>query len=299
MKIKKATSIIDGFRKAADLIEKWSTPTKPAYCWFRGVNDRMLTLKPGAVWRTGYQEYEAMVSFVQEGVAFTNIGSIRSWDTYYLAQHYGMPTRLLDWTESFGAAMFFALDGVTHGNVPCVWVLQPEKINEQYLNWHGIMAPENLPELDAWLPGGIRKPDVKDSDGYRYDNLHTLSIYAKKSNHRIIAQQGAFTLHGRDDRSLCEMVANDFVKPETVLARIDFENIDIEKAKRHLETLGVRRSAIYPDIDNFVKQLGDYYWPKPGMASKASKKTAAAISRPLVKGASSISYPSSPPPRPR
>lgn len=271
--IRKASSIFDGFRKAVDLIEKWAEPDKPAFCWFRGVNDRNLKLKPGAIWRSKYNEFEAMVTFVQEGVAFANVGSIESWDTYYLAQHHGMPTRLLDWTESFSAAMFFALDNIKKRKVPCVWILQPERFNKQYLGWSGILAPENQPKLNAWLPSGNRKHTVEHDGEDCYDNKHTLAIYAKKSNHRIVAQQGAFTLHGRDRRPICEMVAKDFKKPDSVLARIDFEDLDLKEAKLHLERLGVKRSSIYPDIDNFVKQVGESYWPERRKNSKNTNKT--------------------------
>lgn len=262
MRIENATSVLEGFTKALEIIKDWSTARDPAYCWFRGVKDRKLGLEPGAVWRnkdTGYNELEAFVSFVQEGVAFADTKGIDSWETYYLAQHHGLPTRLLDWTESFMSAMFFALDGAERGKTPCVWILRPAEINGVSVKWKGIMAPENSEALKIWLPRAIGKRMTVSHEGYDYDNIHPISIYAKKSNRRITAQSGAFTLHGKDIRPLQEIILEDYPKPDKVLARIDFPRIKLKDFRLHLELLGVRRSAIYPDLDNLVRQLKDYY----------------------------------------
>lgn len=38
------------------------------------------------------------------------------WETLFEMQHYGVPTRLLDWSETFGIALFFAAhDNQSHG----------------------------------------------------------------------------------------------------------------------------------------------------------------------------------------
>ena len=54
--------------------------------------------------------------------------STNSWEVLSVLQHHGVPTRLLDWSESFSVALFFAL--VDEPRDPHVWVVNPFLLNK-------------------------------------------------------------------------------------------------------------------------------------------------------------------------
>jgi hypothetical protein len=257
----RCNSIPSALDKTMKFIPKWDKDD-PKLCWFRGVKDTNLSLRPGAYWRTDYTELEPLLSMVQEGVAYSDVGSLDQWDTYYLAQHHGIPTRLLDWTESFVAALFFAFDGWDGITTPCIWVLQPALLNEVFLDWKGIIAPSSTACTSAWLPKKIaqKEPIVAlDEEHCKYDNNWPLAIYPQKTNNRIVAQQGSFTVHGRKTEALDVLIAEAGGDPAKVVAKIELIDFNKEHVMSNLSLLGIRRSAIYPDFDNFVLQLKDYY----------------------------------------
>lgn len=74
-----------------------------------------------------------------------------NWEWLSLARHYGMPTRLLDWTENAAAALFFAVEQPNGGVDSSVWCSErpdeanitesPFEVNDIYLYRPPHIAP--------------------------------------------------------------------------------------------------------------------------------------------------------------
>src|ERR1700722_5488506 len=134
--------------------------------WFRGAGKSSYTLLPTlyrprkcrGAFDLGLLERQLMMRFRQRSMPFLTHSLADDWDMLFFMQHYGVPTRLLDWTENPFIGLYFAVMSspfsvkvkkgkpvFSFSSDAAVWVLNPVTWNTHALKYQkfdrGILTP--------------------------------------------------------------------------------------------------------------------------------------------------------------
>jgi len=158
----------------------------------------------------------------------------------FLMQHYGLPTRLLDWTESPLIATYFAVrDNDEHD--ACLWALGAEGLNADQYGQPELIHPT---KIKTWFDAAFLQAEST-SPGLK----RVLSVLTTETNVRMLQQQSAFTIHGT--ATPIEKLDNS----SQYLACFHIPAAAKRELWKALVNLGIRDSTLFPDLDHLAVDL--------------------------------------------
>jgi hypothetical protein len=160
-------------------------------------------------------------------------------------RHHGVATRMLDWSETFAVALYFAARDIAASATPCIWLLNPYSMNEATGFTRDLVAPRNLgwdeEGWEYWEYSELLLEGKMDFDG-------PVALYPMQKSARLHAQRGYFTIHGDDHRPL-EQIVPDHVRS------IRFARSVIPEAEEFLALASIDDFLLFPDLDGLRRSL--------------------------------------------
>jgi len=226
---------------------------------YRGLSDKTYTLKTSLIrlgGDFGKREPHLLRNFKKYSFR-SDILNNTDWDWLAVAQHHGLPTRLLDWTYSPFAALHFSTANIeSFHNDGVIWALRYESLI-QYL-------PQRLRhQLDSVGSNSFTTEMLSSV----YDNLQELSdeqedfvvpFEPPSLDSRIVNQYAIFTFMSNATSMLNEWLED---KPDLYFRIIVPAELKWE-IRDKLDQLNINERVLFPGYEGLSKWLKRHYSPK-------------------------------------
>jgi hypothetical protein len=213
--------------------------------WWRGHAKSDWDLKPSVFREQHEDSYEQNIVFRFRQKAQVRHANLPLPDDFYgwlfLMQHYRLPTRLLDWTESPLIAAFFTLGDKTNEKEDgCLYALNPYGLNQKELGVLGTIIPNNENGL----------PFIKKAFNSETKDINmVLAIEPFEVDIRMMVQLSTFTIHG-SGKSIY-----DCAKTDDLLIKFLIPASSKKQLREELKYLGIRESNLFPDLEHLAQEI--------------------------------------------
>lgn len=241
---------------AVQLKKQWFRGETTWGPWFRGHAEAHWKLSP-KLYRVptpkrGIRiiEDEIRQEFIMRAPGLTDGSPLNSWEWYFTMQHFGAPTRLLDWTEGVLIALYFAIRDSKGENDAAIWALDPWWLNKRVVHEREVVPPgaeigiskQDADRYSPWLP-----------DRYSTAKLPKLpvGVYPTHTVRRISTQRSCFTIHGSEADGLEKLASESGAH----IAKITIPYAEVSRIREQLVVSGIDEVTIFPDLDGLGRFL--------------------------------------------
>lgn len=220
--------------------------------WYRGVADCSWELLPSIQRNENRIKNERFLTndfYIRARQVFENSPSKKNYSAWIaIMQHFGLPTRMLDWSSSPLIATYFAVEKfeMYSQTDAAVWVLAPGRLNE-IEGFGNCIFP-----VDAETAQNMLLPAFKERGQIEELSDKIIACHSTENNLRMYSQQANFTIHN-STKKLEEICGED------MLYKIIIPKNSKKWFLHCLEIFGITESFIYPDLEHISKDLKRIY----------------------------------------
>ncbi len=214
--------------------------------WWRGHSNSSWKLHP-SIYHKNLKNNESNMS-----VQFRNQARVRHQDVpelndgpswVFLMQHYGLPTRLLDWSDSPLIALNFAISDSNYDNKSAtVWGLMPTELNEKQVGVNGIIGIGNQTALKSFA-------NVWKRPAERIEASEVIAINTQHIDVRQMVQASQFTIHG------FETDMAELPDAQKFLCSITIPAASKKHFRQVLNLFHITESYLFPDLEHLARQI--------------------------------------------
>ncbi len=181
-------------------------------------------------------------------------------DVISLMQHYGAPSRLIDWSYSFYIALFFAFDDAEKDH-PAVFAFDSYDLNNtvKKLYKDSEKTIELLDSLKNYEENKKHQNAFKELLKINFQQPYIYGVNPFYLNERLSIQQGLFLFQGDISKNFEENY-NGFIKQTSNAKKIKKYKINIKLKPyilRMLNRMNINSRSLFPGIEGYARSFKD------------------------------------------
>ncbi len=247
-------SLVDFTRLTVEFTEKTGGAV-----WYRGAGSSEYKLIPSLYRHNSSTDFAAyyklekklLSEFKDRSPPFLTEKLGSDWEAFFMMQHFGVPTRFLDWTENPFIALYFAL--IAQANHPdkdaAVWMMSPLMWN----SWVFEMAGQGPLSVSNTRMKGYSTTDQE----YDYVSRQCAAMYGIHNSRRIVAQRGVFIIFGSNIEPMENVYATESAGrlDSLALTKLIIPKEAAPSLLKSITAMGFTDSVVFPDLEGLAREI--------------------------------------------